>query len=87
MDLPPAPFSQTLCAVWRHGIPSRGAAAFFANLIVGVSHNYRLIQYHVFDAAASFTGEAEAVTKMRELAQGPQETWIRASARRMANRS
>ena len=46
-----------------------------ANSIARRSRNYRVIQYHDFDVAASFTGGAEAVTKMRELAQGPEE-WV-----------
>ena len=46
-----------------------------ANSIESVSHNYLVIQYHDFDAVASFTGGAEAVTKMRETAQGAGE-WV-----------
>ena len=71
---PAASFSQTLCAVWRHGVPCR-APQHLANSIDDASRNYKVIQYHDFDAAASFTGGAEAVTKMRELAQGPEE-WV-----------
>ena len=38
-------------------------------------HNYSVIQYNDFNVAGSFTGGVEAVTKMRELAQGPEE-WV-----------
>jgi len=51
------------------------APQHLANSIHGASRNYKVIQYHDFDAAASFTGGAEAVTKMRELAQGAEE-WV-----------
>ena len=37
--------------------------------------SYRAIQYNDFNVAGSFTGGVEAVTKMRELAQGPEE-WV-----------
>ena len=43
--------------------------------IANASRNYKVIQYHDFDAAASFTGGAQAVTQMRELDQGPEE-WV-----------
>ena len=46
-----------------------------AGSIESVSHNYRVIQYHDFDAVASFTGGAEAVTQMREVAQRAGE-WV-----------
>jgi hypothetical protein len=46
-----------------------------AKAIAGVSHNFRVIQYNDFDAAASFTGGGEAVTNMRALAQGSDE-WV-----------
>ena len=61
----------------RSGVTEFHVAApqHLANSIDGASRNYKVIQYHDFDAAASFTGGAEAVTKMRELAQGPEE-WV-----------
>ena len=61
----------------RSGVTEFHVAApqHLANSIDGASRNYKVIQYPGFDAAASFTGGAEAVTKMRELAQGPKE-WV-----------
>ena len=61
----------------RSGVTEFHIAApqHLANSIASVSHNYRVIQYHEFDAVASFTGGAEAVTKMREIAQGAEE-WV-----------
>ena len=61
----------------RSGVTEFHVAAprHLANSIESVSHNYQVIQYHDFDAVASFTGGAEAVTKMREIAQGAEE-WV-----------
>lgn len=44
-----------------------------ANYVAGVSRNHRTIQYNDFNVAGSFTGGVEALTKTRELAQGPEE--------------
>lgn len=44
-------------------------AAYVANK----THAHRAIQYNDFNVAGSFTGGVEAVTKMREIAQGPEE--------------
>jgi hypothetical protein len=44
-----------------------------ANVIAKASRNYRIVQYNDLNAAGSFTGGTEAVTKMREIAQGPEE--------------
>ena len=46
-----------------------------ADSIADASRNYKVIQHHDFDAAASFTGGADAVTAMRELAQSDEE-WV-----------
>ena len=43
--------------------------------VANITRNYRAIQYNDFNVAGSFTGGVEAVTKMRELAQGPEE-WV-----------
>ena len=51
------------------------APAELANYIVNASSGYSVIQYNDLNVAGSFTGGAEAVTKMRELAQGPEE-WV-----------
>ena len=51
------------------------APADLANHVANASRNYRVIQYNDLNVAGSFTGGAEAVTKMRELAQGPEE-WV-----------
>jgi hypothetical protein len=40
-----------------------------------VSRTHRAVQYNDFNVAGSFTGGVEAVTKMRELAQGIEE-WV-----------
>ncbi len=61
----------------RFGVTEFHIAAppHLANTIADVSRNYRAIQYNDFNVAGSFTGGVEAVTKMRELAQGPEE-WV-----------
>jgi hypothetical protein len=61
----------------RFGVTEFHIAAppHLANYVAGVSRNYRAIQYNDFNVAGSFTGGVEAVTKMRELAQGPEE-WV-----------
>lgn len=46
-----------------------------AKYVATVSRNYRVIQYNDLNVEGSFTGGVEAVTKMRELAQGPEE-WV-----------
>lgn len=46
-----------------------------ANYVANASRRFRVIQYNDLNVAGSFTGGAEAVTKMRELAQGPEE-WV-----------
>jgi hypothetical protein len=46
-----------------------------ANYVAEVTRNHRVIQYNDFNVAGSFTGGVEAVTKMRDLAQGPEE-WV-----------
>ena len=43
--------------------------------VANVSRSYSVIQYNDLNVAGSFTGSAEAVTKMRELAQGREE-WV-----------
>jgi hypothetical protein len=61
----------------RFGVTEFHVAAprSLAGAIAEISRNYQINQYHDFDAAASFTGGSEAVTQMRELAQGPGE-WV-----------
>lgn len=46
-----------------------------ADYIADASRNYRVIEHNDLNVAGSFTGGAEAVTKMRELVQGPEE-WV-----------
>jgi hypothetical protein len=46
-----------------------------AGYVANTTRDYRAIQYHDFNVAGSFTGGVEAVTKMRELAQGLEE-WV-----------
>lgn len=43
--------------------------------IARASRGHKVIQHHEFDAAASFTGGADAVTAMRDLAQDDEE-WV-----------
>jgi hypothetical protein len=61
----------------RFGVSEFHVAAppLLANDITGASRKFRVIQYNDLNAAGSFTGGTEAVTKMRELAQGPEE-WV-----------
>jgi hypothetical protein len=49
------------------------APPLLENYIGDASRKYKIIQYNDLNAAGSFTGGTEAVTKMRELAQGPEE--------------
>jgi hypothetical protein len=61
----------------RFGVTEFHIAAppHLADYVAGVSGNYRTIQYNDFNVAGSFTGGVEAVTKMRDLAQGREE-WV-----------
>ena len=51
------------------------APPHLADYVSLASLGYKVIQYNDFDVADSFTGGVDAVTRMRELSQGPEE-WI-----------
>ena len=51
------------------------APPHLADYVSGASADYKVIQYNDFDVADSFTGGVDAVTRMREVSQGPEE-WI-----------
>ena len=61
----------------RFGITEFHVAAplTLADYVARASRKYMVVQYNDLNVAGSFTGGAEAVTKMRDLAQGPQE-WV-----------
>jgi hypothetical protein len=61
----------------RFGVSEYHIAAppHLAAYVANITRNRRAIQYNDSNVAGSFTGGVEAVTKMRELAQGPEE-WI-----------